>query len=206
MVWVEYRVKGVSFIRKHRINTTISLKHREMLDMQLEKYDTQRNVLENALESLERGEDVKEFSEEEEVWLRMHNEINTILTLLPWGLGKLLLETADMDDFRHYIGNMKHVESILEYNFRKPLKEFTIPELIHGVILNIKMQNSTDTLKVEEYHDHHMIYLTHRLGINCSKCLVIMNGSVFDTAGVSYETKISERSVFFKIYKENPDD
>lgn len=176
-----------------------------MLDMQLEKHGTQRNVLENALEILEHGEDIKEFSEEEETWLGMYSEISSVLTILPWGLGKLLLETADLEEFEDYICNMKHVESVLEYHFKKPLSEFTIPELIHGVVLNIKMQNSTDTLKVEEYHDHHMIYLTHRLGINCSNCLVIMNGSVFDTAGVSYETKISERSVFFKIYKEDPD-
>ena len=90
---------------------------------------------------------------------------------------------------------------MLEYIYKKPFKEFTLLEVIKGVMLNIRMQNSSDIMKYEEFKDHYMIYITHRLGVNCSKCLGIMNGSVFDSAGVRYDAKYSERSIFFKVYK-----
>jgi hypothetical protein len=194
-------VGGISISKKYRVNTTISIKHRELLDKQVEEYGTQQAVLEKALEILDNGNHPGQLSEEQEIWLRLYREVNDILVFFPRELTKLLLETADMDEFQKHIQNVKQVQSVIEYNYKKHLCDFTLPELIKGVITNIKIQGSVDTVECTEKEDHYQIYLTHRLGINDSKSLIIMNESVFKSYGVKFESTYSKRSVFFKIYK-----
>lgn len=189
-------------MKKHRINTTISSKHEKLLKKQMEKYGTQQSALENALEKLENSSiSSTDYSEEEKIWLKLYREIHGIIITFPKELTRILLETVDIEEFKQYIDDVKQVESVLEYNYRKPLKDFTLPELIHGIITNIKIQGSTDKVFCQEKEDHYLIYLTHRLGINDSKLLVIMNVSAFDAYGVNYEADYSERNIFFKVFK-----
>lgn len=194
--------QGGDKMKKYRINTTISIQHRDLLKKLVEKYGTQQSALEHSLESLENSSHLnKELSEQEEIWLRLYREINGIITILPKEIAKILIETVDIEEFKQYIQNVKQVESVLEYNYKKHLNEFSLPELIHGIITNIKIQGSSDFIHCTEKEDHYIIYLTHRLGINHSKLLVIMNRSVFNNYGVEYEANCSKRSVFFKVYK-----
>ncbi len=74
-----------------------------------------------------------------------------------------------------------------------------------AVILNIKIQGSSDSLTYKEDENSHDINLAHSLGINASKMLEMMNGSVFDSYGVEFESNCSERSVFFKVFKSDDD-
>jgi hypothetical protein len=57
-------------MKKYRINTTISLKHHEILKRHAEKFGTQQSVLEHALESLENNlnHPSTELSPEAETW------------------------------------------------------------------------------------------------------------------------------------------
>jgi hypothetical protein len=190
-----------SINKKYRVNTTISIKHRELLDKQVEKYGTQQIVLEKALESMDNSNHPSQLSEEQEIWLRLFREINDILVVFPRELTKILTDTMDLDEFQRYIQDAKQVESVLEYNYKKHLCDFSLPELINGIITNIKIQGSTDTVECTEKEDYYQIYLTHRLGIKHSKAMIIMNESVFKNYRVKFESSYSERSVFFKIYK-----
>ena len=169
----------------------------------MEKYGTQQKAIENALENLEKNFNLsQELSREEKLWLGFHREGKGILTIFPNELTRILIETADMEYFREYIHKVKQTEAALNYYYDKPLKDFSLHELIEGIMLNIKLQGSSDTLKYTEENEYYKIYLTHRLGINVSKSLKIMNESVFDSYGAKYETHLTERSVFFKIYKQ----
>lgn len=189
-------------MRKYRVNTTISLRHKELLQKQVEKHGTQQKAIENALENLENNSNQsQELFQEEKLWLGFHREGKGILTIFPNELTRILIETADIEYFREYIKKVKQAEAALNYYYNKPLKDFSLPELVEGIILNIKLQGSSDTLNYTEENGYYEIYLTHRLGINVSKSLKIMNESVFDSYRAKYETYLTERSVFFKIYK-----
>lgn len=112
-------------MKKYRINTTISIQHRDLLKKLVEKYGTQQSALEHSLESLENSSHLnKELSEQEEIWLRLYREINGIITILPKEIAKILIETVDIEEFKQYIQNVKQVESVLEYNYKKHLNEF----------------------------------------------------------------------------------
>lgn len=43
--------------------------------------------------------------------------------------------------------------------------------------------------------------MTHNMGINWANGLVITFDSIFKSYGITAESKYSERSVFFKIFK-----
>lgn len=46
-----------------------------------------------------------------------------------------------------------------------------------------------------------MLNMTHSLGLNASKYIMISHESVFRTYGVDFKTSISEKTVFMKIFK-----
>lgn len=189
-------------MKKYRVNTTISQKHHDILKEFSEKYGTQQKTLEHALESLKNNlNHVFELSSDEKLWIRIYREILDINTILPKDLTKKFLENMDVDDFRDYVKNAKPADFAVEWYHNKPLKECTLHEIIEAVILNIKMQSSADTVNFTEKDNCFTITLTHNLGINNSKCLVIMNESVFKSFGANFESDFSERGVFFKVYK-----
>ena len=189
-------------MKKYRVNTSISQKHKELLQKQMEKYGTQQRTLEHALENLEEcPHQTYNLSAEEKHWLRLYQEIREIITILPKDFTRILFETAEIEDFREFIKNMKQMEGALEYHYGKPLKEFSLQEIVEGMLLNINLQGSADTVECIEKKDYYNINLTHRLGIFSSQAVVIMYGSLFDSYGAKYETYFTERSVFFKLYK-----
>ena len=189
-------------MKKYRVNTTISQKHKELLQKQLKKYGTQQRTLEHALENLEENShQTYNLSAEEKHWLRLYQEIREIITILPKDFTRILFETAEIEDFRKFIKKMKQMEGALEYHYGKPLKELSLQEIVEGMLLNINLQGSADTVDCIEKKDYYNINLTHRLGIFSSQAVVIMYGSLFDSYGAKYNTYFTERSVFFKLYK-----
>ena len=188
--------------KKNRVNTTISPKHYEILLKQTDKLGTKQKVLEKSLESLENSiNQHPELSREEEQWKRNYREMRNTLTVLPHDLLKTLLKTADVEQWRAYIDKVKLAEFGLEYFCNKPLKEFSLEEVIEGIIFTIKLQGSSDTVNYTDNGDHYMINVTQSLGIFCSKALIIMFGSVLNTYGAKFETHFTERSFYFKVYK-----
>ena len=185
-------------MKKYRVNTTISKKHHAILKKYTEKYGTQQSVLELALEN--DSNKSKGLSKEEQVWMRMY-QIKDMLCVLPKDYTVTLFETADLDKIQDYVKNDIPVEFAIEWYYNKPLKECTLKEIIKGVVLNIKMQSTVDTINYTDGGDHYYINMTHGLGIKGAKSLVIMNESVFNSYGVEFESDYSKRSVFFKVYK-----
>ncbi len=188
-------------MKKYRINTTISNKHHELLLKHTEEFGTQRNVLEHALESI--GNNLNqntELSPEEELWMRMYKIID-LLTVLPRDFTKTLFETIDLKEFKEYIRNEKPVEFAIEWCYNRPLKECSLQELIEGIFLNIRTHCLDDTINYAGDGDYYTINMMHALGINGSKALLIMYGSVFNSYGVKFQSNFSERSIYFKVFK-----
>jgi len=187
-------------MKKHRINTTISTKHHELLKKHAEKYGTQQSVLEHALESLENSLDQNfELSPEEELRTRV-GKVNTACIVYK-DLFKILNENADMEKIQKLIDYHKPIEHSIEYYLQKPLKECTLKEIIDGIAVNAKMSNWFDTIDQTDNKDHYMINMTHSLGINISKNMKMAHESLFKTYGVNFETAISEKTFFIKIFK-----
>lgn len=188
-------------MKKYRINTTISQKHHAILKEYVEEFGTQQSVLEHALEGLKNNsnQSLGLPPEEEELWARLGRELKEVLLLFQRDFSKILFETADIEQFSKYIQKEKPVEFAVQWYYNKPLKECTLKEVIDAVILNIKIQGTSDSLSFKEDKDGYSINLTHSLGINASKMLEMMNGSVFNSYGVKFESHFSERTVFFKI-------
>lgn len=189
-------------MKKYRVSTTISLKHYAILKKHAEKYGTHQSVIEHAVEnldySLRKGGTP---SREEELWLRMCRELGTSLSAVHIDALKLMLETVDFNQLREYIARYKPVEFTIEYIYQKPLKQCSLPELINGLVLNIKMQNMYETIDYTDEGDHYMLKLTHNLGLSASKMLLAMHESAFESYGARTESQISERSIFSKICK-----
>jgi hypothetical protein len=189
-------------MKKQRINTTISLKHYELLKKHAEEFGTQQSVLEHALESLNSKLDQNyELSSEEE--LRIRVEKSNAACIVYKDLFKILMLTADIKQIRELVNRQKPIEFAIEYYFQKPLKECNLEEIIEGIVLNAKMTSWFDTVDYTDNDDHYMLNMTHSLGLNTSKTLKMAHESLFKTYGVNFKTTISEKTLFMKIFKNN---
>jgi hypothetical protein len=95
------KVKGGNKMNKHRVCTTISLKHWEILNNYAKQYETQQKVLESALENMDSIQKLI-ISPEDKLWLRMKNEIKPAC-FFHRDLLKSLIDTADLDRLKKII-------------------------------------------------------------------------------------------------------
>lgn len=190
-------------MKKYRVNTTISPKHHEILKKHAEELGTQQSVLEHALEGLENNSNkvLGLPPEEEELWMRVGQEIKGVFTLLQRDISKMFFETADLERFGKYVENEKPGVFAVEWYYNKPLKECTLQEIINAVVIKLRIQGGADIVNCTETDNYYEINMTHSLGINCSKIVALMDENMFDTYGAKYETHCSERSVFFRVFK-----
>jgi len=187
-------------MEKHRIHTTISTKHYELLKKHVEKYGTQQSVLEHALEYFENYPyQNSELSPEEELRVRVIN----VACIVYKDLLRILHETADIEKIHELIKSQRPVEFSIEFYFQKPLKECTLEEVVEGIVVNAKMVNWCDTVYSTNNKDHYTVNLTHGFGLNASKNLKLAHESLFKTYGVDFKTTISEKTVFMKIFKKS---
>jgi hypothetical protein len=189
-------------LKTHRISTTISQKHWELLKKHTEEYETQQKVLELALESLENSsKQSPELTREERTWLTQRS-MKTICSILKDSL-KVLLETADIELFKEYLNKYKPLEYTIEYYFQKPLKEMSLKEVLDGVVIMGDMSNWFDTIDYANDGNHYTLLITHSLGLNNSKLNRMGIESLFETYGAKVESTISEKTIFMKIFKTN---
>jgi hypothetical protein len=187
-------------LKTHRISTTISQKHWELLKKHTEEFETQQKVLELALESLEKSSKPSPLvTREERIWLTQRS-MKTICSVLKDSL-KVLLETVDIELFKEYLNKYKPLEYTMEYYFQKPLKEISLKELLDGVVITGGMSNWFDTIDYKDDGNHYTMLITHSLGLNNSKLNRMGIESLFETYGVKVESTISEKTIFMKIYK-----
>jgi hypothetical protein len=189
-------------MKKYRVNTTISQKHHEILKEYAKEYGTQQSVLEHALEALKNTGDQGELSSTGQLWMRIFRELKDIHILFQRDLAKIFFENMDIDQYQDYIRNEKPGETAIEWYYNKPLKECTLQEIVHAVVAKLDVQGGADTLICTEDEESYRINMTHTLGINASKAIKRLDESIFESYGAKYETHYSERSIFFKVYKD----
>lgn len=187
-------------MKTHRISTTVSQKHWELLKKHTEEFETQQKVLEFALENLEKSsKQSPALTEEERIWLTQRS-MKTICSILKDSL-KILLETVNIEMFNEYLNKYEPLEYMMEYYFQKPLKEINLKEFLEGVVITGGMSNWFDTIDYTDDDDHYTLLITHSLGLNNSKLnRMVIEGSL-ETYGVKVDSTISEKTIFMKVYK-----
>lgn len=188
-------------MKKRRISTTISAKHWDLLEKYTGRFETQQKTLELALESLENSKNSTGLSQEEEHWMRIGREGRSAVCLIQKDGLKELLKTADIESMKELVSNQKPLEASIEYFGQKHLQEFSLKEVIDGVVICAKISNWFDAINYTDDDDHYTLKITHSMGLNNSKLSKIQFESVFKTYGVKTESKISERSIFVKVFK-----
>lgn len=191
------------YMKKYRINTTISQKHQAILKKHAEKFGTQQSVLEHSLECFENNlnNQTLELSPEEELWIRIYRELNFGMTILQRDVTKMLFENVDIEKFKEFVKNEKPVEFALEWLYNKPVKELTLQELIDGIIVHTKIQGGIDTTNYTNNLNDYNINITHSMGINWANGLVLGFESLLKRYGTKFECDFSERSIYIKIFK-----
>jgi len=193
-------------VKKQRVSTTISQKHLELLKKYVEKYESQQKVLELALESLDSIESLKNSSKmnqaltwEERYWTCLKST-KAACFIQKDGL-RILMGSADIELFHEHVTKHKPMEYNIEYFFRKPLKECSLKEVIDGLVFIAIMSNWFDTVDYTDNISFYMLIITHSLGLNNSILNKDMFESLFKTYGVTFESTISEKTIFMKVLK-----
>jgi len=187
-------------LKTHRISTTISQKHWELLKKHTEELGTQQKVLELALENLENSsKQSPELTREEKIWLTQKSMKTTCVVLKD--VLEVLLETANIEILNEHLNRCKPLEYTMEYYFQKPLKEMSLKEVIDGVVIMGNISNWFDTIDYIDDSSHYTMLITHSLGLNNSKLNRMGIERLFETYGARVESTISEKTIFMKVYK-----
>lgn len=187
-------------MKTHRISTTISQKHWELLKKYAEKFETQQKTLELALENLEKSLKLSpELTLEEKYWMRLKRAKS--LVIIEKTAFKFLIETADIELLSELFIRNKTVEYTIELYFQKPLAECNLNEVIDGLIINLKITNWIDTADYIDNGYYYKLIITHGLGFTFSKLVTISIENVFKTYGVKAESIVSVKTIFTKIFK-----
>ena len=188
-------------MNKNRISTTISSEHWTKLLKLAEKRGSQQKALEFALDSLEDGHGpAPKLSPEEEIWVRIGKELNLVCLVQKECL-KVLLENVDMEHFEAHVKDQKPLEYVLEFFYQRPLKDCNLKEIIDGIIVNARTGHWFETINYKDNGDHYLLNGTHDMGYYCSKINSLFVESLLKTYGAKFESTISERTMFVKIYK-----
>ena len=59
-----------------------------------------------------------------------------------------------------------------------------------------------DTADYVDNINYYMLNISHNLGINMSKILIILIENMFKSYGAKFKSQFSQRSIFFKIFKD----
>ena len=147
-------------MKNHRISTTISQKHWELLKKQSEKFETQQKTIEFALESLENSsKQSPALTLEEKYWMRLKRAKS--LVIFEKSAFKSLIENADIENLNELFIRNKTVEYTIELYFQKPLKECSLNEVIDGVVINLKITNQVDTIDYADNGGYYKLIITH---------------------------------------------
>lgn len=187
-------------MKTHRISTTISQKHWELLKKHVEKFETQQKTLELALESLENSsKQSPALTLEEKYWMRLKRAKS--LVIIEKTAFKLLIETADIELLNELFVRNKTIEYTIEFYFQKSLEECSLKEVIDGLVINLKITSWIDTIDYTDGGGHYKLIITHDLGFTFSKLVTIWIENMFTAYGVKVESRYSIKTIFMKIIK-----
>jgi len=187
-------------LKTHRISTTISQKHWELLKKHAEKYETQQRALELALENLENSSrQIPELTLEEKYWMRLKRAKS--LVIIEKTAFKLLIETADIEQLEKLFIRDKTIEYTIELYFQKSLEECNLKEIVNGLVVNLKITNWLDTIDHTDCGSHYKLIITHDMGFTFAKLLTIWIDNMFRNHGINSESIHSTKTIFTKIFK-----
>jgi hypothetical protein len=195
------------YLKKHRVSTTISQKHWELLKKHANKFETHQRVLELALESLERLESMKNNSEsssatltvEEQIWLLAKSSNSACL--IPKEVFVMLINNANIDQFKEYLIRSNSNTYAIEYYLQKPINKCSLKEVIDALVIINRTSNNFDTVDCKEDSNHYTLIYTHSNGIKGSKMASMTNEIIFQSYGAEVESIVSEKTIFMKIFK-----
>jgi len=190
---------------KHRINTTISTKHWEILKKHTEKFDTQQKVLEVALERLENGSKQNTaLSPEEDFWIRIRKEYGQNLCVLHKDIVKEFCKFGGFERMNKMANEMNLTETQVLFFCNKPLKECSLKEIMEAIVHTFKIVNIFDIIEYEDHGNFYLLSITHILNSGGSdKTFKLPFEKLFEKYGAKTESEESESNLFMKIYK-NP--
>lgn len=185
----------------HRINTTISTKHWEILKNHTAKYESQKKALEIALESLENytRPSPEQFTDKQ-VWV-LTGQGTESACILHRDAFKALMEGADVKHIIKVLANQKTSEHMISWYYQKPLKKCSLEEVMDGVIFFINAAKVADTVNYVNSGNYYALKMIHSLDTKTSKMFDVFIKSLFEVYGLKTESEISSKSLFMKIFK-----
>jgi hypothetical protein len=187
-------------LNTHRISTTISQKHWELLKKHAEKYETQQKALELALENLDNiSRQIPELTPEEKYWMRLRRAKSAVI--IEKNAFKFLIETTDVELLSELFSRDKTIEYTIELYFQKPLEECSLIEVIDGLVINLKITNWFDTVDYTNNGDDYKLIMTHIFGFTFSKLIRISIENMFKSYGVKADSIVSVKTIFIRISK-----
>lgn len=187
-------------MQNHRISTTISEKHWELLKKHADKLETQQKALELALESLENSKKQSPtLTEEEKIWMRLLRTKSSVP--IEKAAFKLLIEPVDIEQLNKLIIRDKPIEYAMEYCFQKPLQECSLKEIMDELVMIFEVTNWFDTVDYTDDGGYYTLKITSSLGFTVSKVAVMSIENALKAYGVKVESIISSKMVFMKIFK-----
>ncbi|WP_096207018.1 hypothetical protein [Candidatus Methanoperedens nitratireducens] len=186
---------------KHRVCTTISSKHWELLKKYTTKFETQQKALEAALENLE--SDSKQnpaISQEDRFWLQMR-ELKVLIHIHK-DIFLEMVKTADYEKVDKILATYGLAEYMIVFHYQKPIRECSLKEVMDGIVITARAANWLDTINYTDNSDHYTLIATHSVGnIKYSNSFRIFYETLFEVYGVKTQSKISDNSLFMEIYK-----
>jgi hypothetical protein len=164
-------------------------------------YETQQKVIEVALDKLDNSpKPVPVLSREEELWMLVGK--SRMACLIQKEGMKVLLETVDLDRFRGYVAEQKPLEFTAEVHNQKALRDCSLKEILEALIINGQVSNQLDSIDYKDMGDHYIMKMTHNMGINYSKTLLILHESLLNSYGAKFDSNMTGRSLFIRIFKD----
>lgn len=185
-------------MNKHRLNTTISRKHWELLEKHANHFESQQKALEHAIELLE-NKQCKELSPKANFWLHCGMDLGSICTVSKGAL-KALFENSEIESvFQKTRGEVIYG---LEDNNHRPLNKMSIKEIMDALVFSSTASNWFDSATCTDMGKYYCFKQTHSLSINGSKLTKLWLEELFKKYGARTESYISDHTVFIKVFKD----
>ena len=187
-------------MKKYRVSTTISAKHRELLKKYTEKFQTQQKALEVALENMESNLKQPTLSQEDQAWIRMVC-IRKSLSIVPKNLFSEYIKTTDTERIIEAIIKLKIPRFTIEWQYEKSLKKCSLKEVIYGIVNAAMVVNWFDSVNCVDNGDYYLLKIFHSAGINNSIISKAFFEILFEEYGAKIKVEISENSLFIQVFK-----
>ncbi len=188
-------------MNKHRVNTTISSKHWEILKKHIEKFETQQKVLEVALECLENNSKQNPMISTEELNFLQAKGAMKSACIVHRDILRLLIDSLDLEKIRVGVYTQNTMEYLITHYYQKPLQKCSLKEILNGLVFFIRSGNIPESVNYTEEENYYILRIIHDLNHNCSKIFKFIIEDFFETYGAKTDIETSEKTVFIKIYK-----